>query len=42
MCHGPEGLTSKIAIKSLNWSKETGIVAAIASVKRWAGDIKPI
>nr|XP_043066994.1 uncharacterized protein LOC108126875 isoform X3 [Drosophila bipectinata] len=36
MHHAPEGLSSKIAIKSLNWSKETGIVAAVASVKSWA------
>ena len=42
MRHGPEGMSSEIAIKSLNWSKETGIVAAVASAKSWAWVIKPL
>jgi len=39
MRHPPEGLLSKIAIKSLNWSKETSIVAAVASAQSWAKNI---
>ena len=36
MRYGPEGLSSKIAIKSLNWSKETGIVAAVDWIQKEA------